>query len=297
MSTLREAAQQALEALGFSCPAPHLMSKHDAAEAALRAALAQEQEEGRMEFNVKETVCAKCGSTNGAHSHDCPGAKAALAQQEQATVKESLPVGQEEPEGGWQSAPSPQVTQRIADMPMSEYRRGVNDGFKLGLREGRIKAEDEMREQPEQEPVAWIQPDHLQKARVAPFLCRVEPTKRCSDFVPIYTAPPAAERAEPVAWVNAAHLQGLTLGHYVYVEISTGEAQGRVPLYTHPPRRETEQEPELRRLHAVNAELLEALKIARPYVSAALTDTGSADAYHAERQVDIAIARAEGKQT
>jgi flagellar biosynthesis/type III secretory pathway protein FliH len=30
---------------------------------------------------------------------------------------------------------------------MSEYRRGVNDGFKLGLREGRIKAEDEMREQ------------------------------------------------------------------------------------------------------------------------------------------------------
>ena len=37
------------------------------------------------------------------------------------------------------------------------------------------------------EPVAWIQPDHLQKARVAPFLCRVEPTKRMSDFIPIYT--------------------------------------------------------------------------------------------------------------
>jgi hypothetical protein len=81
--------------------------------------------------------------------------RAALTQPEQATVKESLPVGQEEPEGGWQSAPSPQVTQRIADMPMSEYRRGVNDGFKLGLREGRIKAEDEMREQQEPEPVAW----------------------------------------------------------------------------------------------------------------------------------------------
>jgi hypothetical protein len=54
---------------------------------------------------------------------------------------------------------------------------------------------------------------------------------------------------------------------------------------------------ELRRLHAVNAELLEALKIARPYVSAALTNTGSADAYHAERQVDIAIAKAEGEKT
>jgi hypothetical protein len=54
---------------------------------------------------------------------------------------------------------------------------------------------------------------------------------------------------------------------------------------------------ELRRLHAVNGELLEALKVAQPYVSAALTNTGSADAYHAERQVDIAIARAEGEKT
>ena len=48
-------------------------------------------------------------------------------------------------------------------------------------------------EQQEQEPVAWIQPDHLQKARQAPFLCRVEPTKRMSDFVPIYTTPPRRE--------------------------------------------------------------------------------------------------------
>ena len=54
---------------------------------------------------------------------------------------------------------------------------------------------------------------------------------------------------------------------------------------------------ELRRLHALNGALLEALKVARPYVSAALTNTGSADAYHAERQVDIAIARAEGEKT
>ena len=48
----------------------------------------------------------------------------------------------------------------------------------------------------------------------------------------------------------------------------------------------------VRRLHAVNQELLEALKIARPYVSAALAETASVDAYHAERQVDIAIAKA-----
>jgi hypothetical protein len=43
-----------------------------------------------------------------------------------------------------------------------------------------------------QEPV-WIQPDHLQKAQKAPFLCRVEPHKR-DDFVPLYPTPPAAQR-------------------------------------------------------------------------------------------------------
>lgn len=37
----RVVLEQALEALSFSCPAPHLMSKHAAAEAALRAALAE----------------------------------------------------------------------------------------------------------------------------------------------------------------------------------------------------------------------------------------------------------------
>ena len=48
-------------------------------------------------------------------------------------------------------------------------------------------------EQPEQEPVAWIQPDHLQKARRAPFSCRVEPTQRWADFVPLFTHPPRRE--------------------------------------------------------------------------------------------------------
>jgi hypothetical protein len=49
-----------------------------------------------------------------------------------------------------------------------------------------------------QEPV-WIQPDHLQKAKTAPFLCRVEPHKR-DDFVPLYTTPPAAQPAVPEGW-------------------------------------------------------------------------------------------------
>jgi hypothetical protein len=54
---------------------------------------------------------------------------------------------------------------------------------------------------PVQEPV-WIQPDHLQKAQKAPFLCRVEPHKR-DDFVPLYTTPPA-QPAPDYAWPTVA---------------------------------------------------------------------------------------------
>jgi hypothetical protein len=114
--------------------------------------------------------------------------EAALEQPEQATGKESLQVGQEEPEGGWQSAPSPQVTQRIADMPMSEYRRGVNDGFKLGLREGRIKAEDEMREQPEQ-PVAWLESPYG-SIRMNTTMRFQFPPQSLKWKIPLYTHPP-----------------------------------------------------------------------------------------------------------
>ena len=49
------------------------------------------------------------------------------------------------------------------------------------------------------EPLAWIQPDHLQKARRAPFLCRVEPTQRFADFVPLYAAPPQREPYDQTA--------------------------------------------------------------------------------------------------
>lgn len=42
------------------------------------------------------------------------------------------------------------------------------------------------------EPV-WVRPDQLQKARQAPFLCRVSPTKDALDLAPLYLHPPAAE--------------------------------------------------------------------------------------------------------
>lgn len=51
------------------------------------------------------------------------------------------------------------------------------------------------------EPVAYIQRDQLEKAKLAPHLCRVEPTRRIADFVPIYAAPPSAAAPEGFALV------------------------------------------------------------------------------------------------
>lgn len=72
--------------------------------------------------------------------------------------------------------------------------------------------------EPAQEQVVWIQPDHLQKARVAPFLCRVEPTQRFPDFVALYTAPPSStmvpltdeEILAAVGWERAEMYMKLT---------------------------------------------------------------------------------------
>jgi hypothetical protein len=52
---------------------------------------------------------------------------------------------------------------------------------------------------------------------------------------------------------------------------------------------------ELRRLHALNGELLEALRGCLPYVGQMLANTGSMDAYYTEAKACAAIARAEGE--
>ena len=52
---------------------------------------------------------------------------------------------------------------------------------------------------PDTEPISvfskpvWIQSNHLDQARREPSMCRVEPTQRLPDFVPLYTAPIASE--------------------------------------------------------------------------------------------------------
>lgn len=90
--------------------------------------------------------------------------------------------------------------------------------------------------QEEQEPVAWIQPDHLQKARQAPFLCRVEPTKRMSDFVAIYTHPPRREtKQEDITPAELSAALGWPGGISTPV-LDKGELLRMVAA--HPPRRE-----------------------------------------------------------
>jgi hypothetical protein len=44
------------------------------------------------------------------------------------------------------------------------------------------------------EKPVWIPRTHLEAAQREPSMCRVEPTKRLPDFVPLYTAPPAAPK-------------------------------------------------------------------------------------------------------
>jgi hypothetical protein len=69
------------------------------------------------------------------------------------------------------------------------------DPIFAGETEVALRAALEQQKQ-EQEPVAWIQSNHLQLAQRGPFSCRVEPTQRHPDFVPLFTRPP---RREPLS--------------------------------------------------------------------------------------------------
>jgi hypothetical protein len=52
----------------------------------------------------------------------------------------------------------------------------------------------------------------------------------------------------------------------------------------------------LRRLHEVNAELVEALKLCLPYVDAALDEIGGMDEYNAVKATRTGIYKATGEQ-
>ena len=95
--------------------------------------------------------------------------------------------------------------------------------------------------EPEAEPVAFIQPNHLDKAQFMPFLCRVEPKQR-DDFIPLYTRP--EPKAEPVHQIAMA--EGSTSTAWIDVAKDVFDDAGMYPeykrraLYTRP---EPEAEP------------------------------------------------------
>ena len=91
--------------------------------------------------------------------------------------------------------------------------------------------EEALAEQPaQQEPVAYIRKDQLQKAAQSPMLCEVTPEPR-QDRIGIYTSPQAQPaQQEPVAWLTQARC-------FVDVsEFTEAEAKlfGWKPLYTSP---------------------------------------------------------------
>ena len=140
MSDLRTAAQQALEAL--EAYLSDELRPYEAAKTAdaLRAALAQANAGNPItdywfEHYVKRGLCSLCGNygvidTRGTrtpagvavgalHFCICPNgqkrreAGRALAQEEQATGKESLPVEQQEPVQEWTGIPGTNVRVRV----------------------------------------------------------------------------------------------------------------------------------------------------------------------------------------
>ena len=130
MTTLRTAAQQALEALS----------------------LALSDVEWRINSPTQRVI-------HGAYNN----LRATMAQEQaEPTVKESLQVAPV-------SAVAENATtqQPVVEKPPSDYRRGYWDGFAIGKREGRIEAEDaalkaQEQAEPVQEPVAvrWRHPQY-----------------------------------------------------------------------------------------------------------------------------------------
>ena len=76
------------------------------------------------------------------------------------------------------------------------------------------------------EPVVFIRPDHLAKARKSPFLCQVGPMQ-VADFVPLYLHP--QEPKKPIAYIN---LDDQRLEWAIPFQFNSScFRQGKVPLY------------------------------------------------------------------
>lgn len=163
MTTLREAAQQALEAINAFLSDD--LRPHQAAKVsdALRAALSQEQAEpvASLMTHVQSGDVEVVWNDDGFDRelwHEtplynapprCPNC-ASLEAQNTELDRKLAELEQAEPV----QEPVATTQQPAGDTPPSDYRRGYWDGFAIGKREGRIEAEDAALKA--QEPVTGI---------------------------------------------------------------------------------------------------------------------------------------------
>jgi len=176
----RALVRQALEALENSRASKleddsiDWMQVRYAAITALKAALAEEALQRLTDANQEIEAPleqpeqgGKTGWPPGLLQDDCRGLSKWLASQPDARrrVREAVSA-LEQPE-----------------QEPDRWGAGYEAGYAAGMAEMK----------PEQEPVAWIQSNHLQLAQRGPFSCRVEPTQRHPDFVPLFTHPPRRE--------------------------------------------------------------------------------------------------------
>ena len=109
--------------------------------------------------------------------------------------------------------------------PEAEPVGYVYTDFESGLKQGAIDDHSlengtplYTRPEPEaDEPVAWIQPNHLDKAQFMPFLCRVEPKQR-DDFIPLYTRPEPARKP----MIKDEIARGFYSGRWLYEDFEAG---------------------------------------------------------------------------
>lgn len=237
MDALRNAAQRQLDALGgyrreigLARGVPD--EQPCDAEVAARAALEQQAEPAQEpepqtctwqqdgDSGVYGTSCRRYFNLEDGTPEDnkmawCCYCGKKLVQQAEPTGKDSLPV---------ESVVAENATtqQQIEQTPPSDYRRGYWDGFNIGKREGRIEAEDELAQQAEPEPVAWMCPEDPE--RETAFQWQAGHCDNCGkQRIPLYTAPPqrkplTEEQIEVAAKSVPAAVCELMHGHEITVE-------------------------------------------------------------------------------
>jgi len=231
MTTLREAAQQALEQLkinrtNFRKGPSKSISKmlaggNDEAIADLESALAEYD---------KDRVKVEEMKANWALQRKLAKETQERGKQQREYEEQRL-AALAEPEGGGNLPPPLQeptvaenatTQQQLEDTPPSDYRRGYWDGFNIGKREGRIEAEDALAE-PVQEPDLSRCPQcggpadngHDRSIPPNPYFC----TKCMAEPV-----------QEPVAWVDQ-RIHG-----WPDCFVMEADPPHTTPLYAAPPR-------------------------------------------------------------